>query len=134
MKAKVVIAGDAVVVTSSMKLEDLLTIAKYRPDALVLRGGEDNKEKVFCISANKRGIGEINQYGATFGSESHDEAKLATITLGVCAGEEDIKEVVADQLGSAIIKLRELEETLPAVLSEIAEEKAAVMSSISIAQ
>ena len=53
--AKVVIAGDAVVITSSMKLEDLLTIAKYRPDALVLKGGEDNKEVIFRVAANKKG-------------------------------------------------------------------------------
>lgn len=133
--AKVVIAGDAVVVTSSMKLEDLLTIAKYRPEALVLKGGEDNKEKLFCVSANKRGIGEINKYGATFGSESHDNAKLATITFGLCAtGEGDIKEQVADVIGAAITNLSALEETLPAVLNEIAEEKAAVMDSISVAQ
>ena len=131
--AKVVIAGDAVVVTSSMKLEDLLTIAKYRPDALVIKGGEDNKEKLFCISANKRGVGEINKYGATFGSESHDGAKLATITFGLSAGDGDIKEQVADVLGSAIINLSKLEETLPEVLEQIADEKAAVMETITVA-
>jgi hypothetical protein len=134
-KAKVVIAGDAVVVTSSMKLQDLLTIAKYRPEALVLRGGEDNKEKLFCISANESGIGEINKYGATFGSESHDDEKLATITFGLYnPGEGDIKEQVADVIGSSIISLRALEETLPAVLEEIKSEKATVMDSITVAQ
>ena len=131
--AKVVIAGDAVVITSSMKLEDLLTIAKYRPDALVLKGGEDNKEVIFRVAANKKGVGEINKYGATFGSESHDEAKLATITLGLCAGEGDFKEQVADMIGSAIIKLSDLEETLPEVLEQIAGEKAAVMETITVA-
>lgn len=131
--AKVVIAGDAVVVTSTMKLEDLLTIAKYRPDALTLKGGEDNKEVLFRISANKNGFGEINKYGATFGSESHDEAKLATITLGLSAGAGDVKEQVADMIGSAIIKLSDLEETLPEVLEKIAAEKAAVMETITVA-
>ena len=42
--AKIVIAGDAVVVTSAMKLEDIKTIEKYRPKELVLKGGEDGKE------------------------------------------------------------------------------------------
>lgn len=131
--AKVVIAGDAVVVTSSMKLEDLLTIAKYRPDALVLKGGEDNKEIIFRVAANRNGFGEINKYGATFGSESHDEAKLATITFGICVGDGDIKERVADMIGSAISKLSDLEETLPEVLEEIANEKAVVMQNITVA-
>ncbi len=131
--AKVVIAGDAVVVTSSLKLDDLLTIAKYRPEALVLRGGEDNKEKLFCISANKRGIGEINKYGATFGSESHDDARLATITLSLSVTEDDAKEVIADALGSALTNLSKIEATLPEVLEQIADEKAAVMETITVA-
>lgn len=132
--AKIVIAGDAIVITSSMKLEDLLTIAKYRPEALVLKGGEDNKEKLFCISANKRGDGDINKYGATFGSESHDNAKLATITLALCNTDEgDVVERVADAIGSAITNLNALEKTLPEVLEQIANEKAAVMDTITVA-
>lgn len=132
--AKITIAGDAVVVTSAMKLEDLKTIAKYRPEALTLKGGEDGKEPIFAISV-VRGSGEINKYGATFGSESHDDEKLATITMSAgFSGETDIKEFVADQIGSAIIKLSELEDKLPEVLADIRSEKAAVLSSISVAQ
>lgn len=132
--AKIVIAGDAVVVTSAMKLEDLRTIAKYRPEALILKGGEDGKEPVFAVSVTK-GNGEINKYGASFGSESHDDAKLATITMTAgCADGEDIKEFVADCIGSAIIDLGNLEETLPSVLEEIIAEKAMVMDSISVVQ
>lgn len=133
--SKVTIVGDAVVVTSSMKLKDLLTIAKYRPEALTLKGGEDNKEKLFRISANNDGYGEIGKYGAVFGSESRDDAKLATITLVLTDSKgADVKEQVADELGSALISLGKLEETLPAVLREIEAEKNSVMESISIAQ
>ena len=133
--AKITIAGDAVVVTSAMKLEDLKTIAKYRPDALYLKGGEDNKEKVFVISTNGRGAGEINKYGATFTSETHDDEKLATITMGIGdACSADVKEYVAELIGSAIINLNKLEATLPDVLADIAAEKDAVMSNITVAQ
>ena len=41
--AKIVIAGDAVVITSALKLEDIKTIAKYNPKALTLMGGEDGR-------------------------------------------------------------------------------------------
>lgn len=133
--AKITIAGDAVVVTSAMKLEDLRTISKYRPNALTLMGGEDGKEPIFAISVIKNGVGEINKYGASFGSETHDDEKLATITMTACGiAEGDIREVVADYIGSAIINLINLEETLPAVIAEIAAEKAAVMDSITVAQ
>lgn len=133
--SKVTIVGDAVVVTSSMKHKDLLTIAKYRPDALILKGGEDNKEKLFRISVNEDGVSEIGKYGAVFGSESRDEKKLATITLVLTNPTKgDVKEQVADELGSAIINLGKLEATLPSVLDEIKAEKNSVMESISVAQ
>lgn len=132
--AKIVIAGEAVVITSTMKLEDLRTIAKYRPDALTLKGGKDGKEPVFAVSVTRSGDGDINQYGASFATESHDDAKLATITLvGLPAG-EDIREAVAERVGNAIINLNKLEETLPGVLQEIAAEKQEVLSNISVAQ
>lgn len=134
--AKITIAGDAVVVTSSMKLEDLKTIAKYRPKALNLRGGEDGKELIYSIAVGRNGDdGEINKNGAVFTSATHDNQKLATITMYVGdVAEDNIKEVVADQIGAAIINLTKLEATLPDVISEIAAEKNAVLESISVAQ
>lgn len=131
--AKIVIAGDAVVITSAMKLEDLRNIKKYRPQALILKGGEDGKEPIFAVEVTT-GNGDINQYGAAFGAATRDEAKLATITLVAPGVEGDIKEFVADKLGSALINLNKLEETLPTVVQAIAAEKAQVMGAISVAK
>lgn len=132
--AKIVIAGDAVVVTSALKLEDIRTIEKYRPNELVLKGGEDGKEPIFAIGTTE-GCGNINEVGASFGRETHDDEKRASITM--CTGVSDtgdIKEWVADRIGGAIINLNKLEEKLPAVLAEIADQKAEVMSNITVAQ
>lgn len=131
--SKITIAGDAVVITSSLKLEDLKTIEKYRPKALVLMGGEDGKEPVFAVGTAE-GTGNINEYGASFGRESHDGDKLATITMCLGTDVSDVREWVADKIGGSIISLNKLEEQLPAVLAEIAEEKARVMESITVAQ
>lgn len=131
--AKIVIAGDAVVITSAIKLEDLRNVAKYRPEALVLKGGEDGKEQIFRVGVCN-GVGDINQYGAAFGNATRDDSKLATITLVAPGVEGDIKEFVADKLGSALINLNKLEETLPGVVQSIAAEKAQVMGAISVAQ
>lgn len=131
--AKITVAGNAVVVTSAMKYDDLKTIAKYRPEAMTLMGGEDGKEPIFAVSVCK-GNGEINQYGATFGL-GHDAERRATITKNFEHAEDgDIKEIVADKIGSAIIKLEKLEAVLPDVLAEIAAEKSFVMDSITVAQ
>ena len=62
--AKITIAGDAVVITSAMKLEDIKTIEKYRAKALQLMGGENNKEVIFAMGTT-RGTGSISKYGAS---------------------------------------------------------------------
>jgi len=131
--AKIVIAGDAVVVTSALKLEDIHTIEKYRPKALVLKGGEDGKEPIFAIGTTS-GAGNINEVGASFGRESHDEGKLATVTMVIGSTAGDVKEWVADRIGTAVMYLNRLEATLPDVLKEIANEKATIMSNITVAQ
>jgi len=131
--SKIVIAGEAVVVTSAIKLEDLRKIAKYRPDALVLKGGEDGKEPIFRVGVCN-GTGKINKYGAEFGAETHDDAKLATITLVTDGLDGDIRESVAEAIGASILNLNKLEESLPAVLAEIDAEKDAILSNITVAQ
>ena len=131
--AKITIAGDAVVVTSSMKLEDLKTIEKYRRNELILRGGEDGKEPIFAVCTTS-GTGDINANGASFGSAARDGSGLACITMSVGGDPADVTEYVADKYGAAVIKLNKLEENLPAVLAEIAAEKATVMENITIAQ
>ena len=131
--SKIKVAGDAVVITSSMKLDDLKTIEKYRPESLILKGGADNKEPIFAITTKGR-YGNINSNGATFASESRDGEKLATITMCVDEFEGDIKEFIADNLGLAKSRLDALEETLPEVLSAIIEERTTIMDSIEVVQ
>lgn len=132
--AKITVAGDAVVVTSSMKLEDLKTIQKYRPEALVLRGGEDGKEELFRICVTD-GAGDVNKYGASFGRKAPDDSGLATITMCYDApAGTNIKEAVADSIGYAVNKLNAIEGSLPTVLAQITAEKAAIMENITVAQ
>lgn len=131
--AKVIIAGDAVVVKSTLKLEEIQTVEKYRPNELVLKGGEDGKEPIFAVGTTT-GVGNINEFGASFGSASHDDEKLATITLSATGITGDVKEWVADRIGGALVNLRKLEEKLPEVLEAIAAERTAIMSDISVAQ
>lgn len=131
--AKIVIAGDAVVITSEIKLADLRKVAKYRPDALVLKGGEDGKEPIFRVGVTNES-GTINKYGASFSGETHDEAKLATITLPLSNVDGDVRETVAEKIGTAILDLNKIEEALPGVLEEIEREKESILGNITIAQ
>ncbi len=128
--AKVTVAGDAVVVTSALKMEDLKTIKKYRPKALTLMGGEDGKEPIFSVDIGPEG--SINSVGAVFNGESHNEGKFAMLTVSARGVAGEIKDWVADTLGGALINLNKLEAALPAALKEISEEKAAVVASIEV--
>ena len=132
--AKVTIAGNAVVITSSMKLADLATIKKYRPKALRLMGGENNKEELFVVDVGTSGNGGLNNVGAAFCSATHDDAKKACITINLDGVQGDVKEYVADKYGKALIHLNALEETLPAVLTAITAQKADIMANIAVAQ
>lgn len=130
--ANIKIAGDAVVVTSSMKFEDLQLIKKYRPKALSLKGGEDGKQTIFSILVGTHGTGDINEVGATFCGATHDEEKLAVITMGLNGVTGDIKEAIADQIGYPVMNLNKLEALLPAVVEEIRAEKQSVLDSIAV--
>lgn len=132
--AKITIAGEAVVITSTVKLEDYRKVQKYRPKALVLMGGEDGKEPVFAVSV-KSGTGTIGKYGVEFCSATHDEEKLASITIvNPYDGTGDIKDAVAENLGPVVMQLNKIEAGIPAVLAEIDAEKAAILENISVAQ
>lgn len=132
--AKIIVAGEAVVITSSMKLTDLETIKKYNPKALVLMGGEDGKEPVFCIGVNRGKAGSINQFSVDFGAETRDDKKLATMTLMTSGVTGDVKEFVADKYGAALMLLNKLEATLPAALEAIAADKKAILENITVSQ
>lgn len=129
--AKIVIAGDAVVVKSELKLEDIKTIEKYNAKALTLMGGDEGKEPIFALGTTT-GTGSINSVGASFGKADADGKAVITMVMQNVPTEK-AKDWVAGTLGAAITNLKALEDKLPAVLAAIAAEKAAVMESITVA-
>lgn len=131
--AKIVIAGDAVVITSAIKLADLAKVEKYRPDALILKGGEDGKEPIFRVGVTS-GAGRINKYGAEFGAETRDDEKLATLTMFIDGIAGNAREAVAEAIGTSILNLNNVEEAIPMVIAEIDAEKDAILENITVIQ
>lgn len=128
--AKITAIGGAVVITSTVKAEDIIKVAKYRPDALKLFGGEDGKEEVFRIGVGT--AGSLNKFGAEFNGTSLDGSGYATITLGHNFSGEDVKEKIADYFGVSILNLNKVEAQIPAALQEIEAEKANIIANIQI--
>lgn len=125
---RLTVAGNAIVITSTMKLSDLQMVKKYRPEALILKKDD---EPVFAISTE--GNAGINEFGATFKDESRDGEGFATITMELKYDGEDIKGYIADKIGGSLMNIGKLERTLPAVVEEITADKQAVIDQITIA-
>ncbi len=130
--AKITITGDAMVVTSAVKLADLELIKKYRPQALCLKekAEDGSTQTVFVVSTST--AGSINLNGVSFNGESREGGKLATITQQIPEGVEDAKAYAAEKIGVAINHLNKLEATIPDTLEAIRAEQAKVMESISL--
>ena len=132
--AKITIVGDALVVTSAKTLEAIKTLEKYRPKALRLyETDEDGKKQEAFVVGSTKGNGSINQYGASFNGVTHDDQKLATITMQIPAGTTDAVEYAAEKIGVAIIMLNKVEAQIDEALAEVAAEKATVRENIVLA-
>lgn len=132
--AKVLIAGNAVVITSEYSLSDLRKVAKHRPECLTLKNAND--ENIFSVFVEDSGAGTISNYGVLFADETRDAEKRATLTMTVCSDEEitDIRQYVIDEIGTGLSRLKEIENNLCFALSEIDAEIEALMNDITVAQ
>ena len=124
--AKVTIAGDAVVITSSRKLEEIKTLEKYKPEALVLKNDKD--EVYFKVGT---GAGSINKYGVSFPDVSRTGDGTAELTL-VLYDVSDAVGYVSDNYGAAIVNLNEVEAKLDDALNEVTNQKAKILASITV--
>jgi hypothetical protein len=129
--AKINVFGDALIITSALKAEDIKMAAKFRPESLVLK--DENGDPYFAIGTTT-GAGSINGVGVSFGGVSRDGQGLATVTLGFTGSNdpEKIKDEIADKFGIALTRLNQIEAALPEVLADIAAQKAAVVEAIEV--
>lgn len=128
-KAVIRIVGDSFVVTASTKLADLELIAKNRPAALRIKDDE-GKNDVFVVSV---GSNSINAVSVSFAKVAHNPDKLATVTMKIPDGIEDVEEVkkyIVDTYGGAISNLNQIEATLPDVIKDITKARKSVFDSI----
>lgn len=122
--------GEAVVITSEVKLEDLRKVAKYRPKDLILFGGEDGKEPIFGVGLSKSRYGRIDKQSVEFGG--CDENGFAQVTLTYDGPADDVKAQLADSYGPQLMMLSKIEEGITASIAQIDADVAAIMGNIEI--
>lgn len=128
--AKIHVVGNALVIKSGCKLEDIKTLEKYNPKALALY---DEEGKVTFKVGTTTAQGSINQYGASFRDASMDDEKKATITLAIPAGITNAAEYAEEVVGVAILNLNKVEEGVGEAIAEVAAERAKIRESITVA-
>lgn len=112
---RIAIIADKFAVNSSIKLEDIELLKKYKPDALKIRDEEGND--LFAIDY-KAGQPSISKFGVTFSAVAGRTAKVA-LTGEIPAGTSNPKEFVADRVGVAVDYINQLENEIPAVVETI---------------
>ena len=123
--ATVKVLGNAAVLTSTLKLEDIKLLAKYRPEALELK--DDNGEPVFVVTTSCDPAGNCSKYGAAFGGSNQEGQATITHSFGDV---ENVREYLAGIFGDTLMSLKKLEETVPAAVSAVRAERAAIAESI----
>ena len=133
--AKYIINGDALVIVSEKKLQDLKTLAKYAPKALSLfrEDKEFGEVEDFSVMVAPTGKGGMNINGAIFTGEARDGSGAACITILLPDGIADAKEYVAETYGPAMVKLDLVESQIDEALAKVAADKAAVLAKITVA-
>lgn len=128
--AKTKIFGEAIVVTSAIKLEDLKKVERYSRDSLILKGGEDGKQPIFGVCVAREGMGNISSISVSFAPTTRNAEGYATVTMTIPDGVANAKEWMVDKFGGALMNLAALEKELPAVVEKIKADAKAVADSI----
>ena len=120
--ANITIKRNVAFVESSMTLEQVKKLAKYRPESLKLK---DEKGNPTFIVGTTIGCGSIKPFGVSFGVQT-DETKPAGVTFDIPVGVADPKEYVMEVVGTAILNLEKVEAGVAAVNREIDAELASI--------
>lgn len=115
---KVIVAGCACVVFSELTPEEIERFKRYQPDALTMCD-ESNPENTFTMDIDD-GPGKLEDSTAVFSRTKSVEGK-ATITILLDPEEEDKPAMVRQNLGPALIRLRELESALLSRMDGLAD-------------
>lgn len=133
--AKTVITGNAITITSTISIDDIVLLQKHNPESLKLYSEtEDGKSLEFSIvGVSTRGAAGV--YGIEFNGFTRTEEKYATFTAIHNDLPEDnaaAKEFVADKYGVVITKLSKLESTIPAAVAQVKSDRASIVEGIEI--
>jgi hypothetical protein len=134
--AKIDVIENVAVLKSALKPEEILALAKYDPERLSLYkyNDDDQTVKYFTIgyvTPDSNETGSVSKYGVIFDTKSRADG-LATVTINVPAGTEDVQGYIVDNYGSIVINLMKVEGDLNGALDRIKRMEANLIEAITI--
>jgi len=126
--ANVKIAGNTIILTSTVTLEQIKRIEKHRSEALEIRNAKD--EIVFRVGT---GSNSFNAHGASFNAATLDNRELAFISLQIPTGVTDAKRYFAETFGQPHLQLKTVESRLAGVLTAVESEITEIMNDVTMA-
>ena len=137
--AKVTIVGDAMVITAEFTTEELKLVEKRKPEALTLYDTDfvtGTKSAAFKVGTSRGNmVCAIGAYGINFPSIVRDPKAKATITVMLHPEdiEGDVREYVADEYGTAITNLTNIEALIAIAVEGIKADTKELLESITLA-
>lgn len=133
---KITISGDAYVLASEIKAEDIELLKKYDPEALKIKDKDGNDKFTVAYAEGKSGIQKFTgSAGVTFGGKTRDDAGNATITGTLPAGligKDEAKAFVAELVTPFLSYLNQLEQSIPEAAKKIRTERSALLDKITV--
>ena len=130
--AKVIIAGNSVVIKSEVSLEDLKMIQRFAPDTLKKKDKDGNEIYGVCFAS--KGCGNLTKYGPTFDAMADMDGKaIITIPFPDCSKSYDKKEYAADQYAQYMADLNDMELAVLESADTIRKNRDDFMRSIGVA-
>jgi len=127
--AKIEKGGSAVALVSTLTLEEIKQLERYRPKFLTLR---EDDEVVFRVSSGEKG--SISKFGVCFATATRDAAAKAEVTLAMPADVTDVEAFAVEMIGPAYLLLGKVEAQAKQALAGIKEELDQVRSAVSAVQ
>lgn len=130
--ANIKILGNAAVLTSTLKAEDINKLARFKPEALKIINKE-TKNEIFAISFGYRP--NVTPYGVSFTDKTEDGYAQTTIALPPgFVDDKDKIEFVKNQYGYILLNLNKLEAQAQETLNVTAAEFASMEEAITLAE
>lgn len=115
--SKVKIVGNAVVITSDLKVEEILKVKKFTKSGLTLKDEKGND--IFAIDYCPGANGSISEHGVVYAETNAEDYAQLSLLLAEDVKAEDRMDVILDNYAIALGNLKTLETYIREAATEL---------------